>query len=70
MTKRKQLPQVTLDPDKWYAVAFGEKPWQEECCDCGLVHDVHYKVEGGRFWVRFARNERETAKAHKRRAEK
>lgn len=64
--KRKELPQVIIDPEKWYAVAFGSKPFMEECCDCGLVHDVEYKVEGGKFWVRFKRNEPETRKARQR----
>jgi hypothetical protein len=59
---------VIADPDKWYAVAFGAKPFREECCDCGLVHAVHYKVENGKFWVRFMRDEPSTRKARKRMA--
>jgi len=57
---------VIVDPEKWYAVAFGARPFREECCDCGLVHKVHYKVESGRFWVRWERDEISTAKARKR----
>ena len=66
MAKRKQLPQVLIDPDKWYAIAFGEKPFQEECCDCGLVHTIDYKIEGGKFWVRYRRDEPETRRARQR----
>ena len=64
--KRKSDAPIVVDPDKWYAMGFGAKPWLEECCDCGLVHRVEYKVEGGRFWIRWQRDEVETAKAHKR----
>jgi hypothetical protein len=66
MGKRKEQPLILVDPDKWYAVAFGTKPFREECCDCGLVHTIDYKVEGGQFWVRYQRDEPATRRARQR----
>lgn len=66
MTKRKEEPVVPVDPTKWYAVAFGQQPFREECCDCGLVHKVDHKVEKGRFWVRYQRDEPATKRARAR----
>lgn len=31
------------------------------CCDCGLVHDMDFKVSAGRVWFRVRRNNRSTA---------
>lgn len=38
--------------------------WQ--CCDCGLVHDVHFKILRGEIWVKMFINKKETAKARKK----
>src|SRR4051794_26884795 len=37
-----------------------EKPFKLACCDCGLVHDVEFWVEGGNVMMRFARDNRAT----------
>lgn len=31
------------------------------CCDCGLVHNVDFRVKGGRVQFRVFRNNRSTA---------
>lgn len=31
------------------------------CCDCGLVHDVDFRVKNGRVQLRARRNNRSTA---------
>lgn len=65
--KRKEEPLRLIDPEKWYAVGFsGDKPFREECCDCGLVHRIDYKIENGRFWVRYQRDEPSTKRARQR----
>ena len=30
------------------------------CCDCGLVHEMDFRVKGGRIQFRVRRNERAT----------
>jgi hypothetical protein len=54
---------IQLDSKKWYAVAHGEKPLLEQCCDCGLVHRVSWKIENSRIFVNYARDDKETKKA-------
>jgi hypothetical protein len=66
MAKRKEPPQILLDPEKWYAIAFGKKPFREECCDCGLVHEIDYKLENGVFYARYKRDEPATRMARRR----
>jgi hypothetical protein len=70
-TKQKKYPVPTQIIDgNWYAIAFGEKPFQEECCDCGLVHITNFKVENGKFWVQYIVDKRATKTARARRARK
>ena len=64
---RKPDEPIQIDPDKWYAIAHGKKPFLEECCDCGLVHQMRWKVEDGRIWFNYTRDERRTRAARKRR---
>jgi hypothetical protein len=58
-------PAIQVVEGKWYAVAFGQKPFLEECCGCSLVHRVEYKIDKGKFWVRYFPDERRTRKARK-----
>lgn len=44
--------------------------YTEECCDCGLVHDVWYRVVDGKVEWKCRVNRRETAKARLEKAEK
>lgn len=64
---RKKSEPIQLDPDKWYAIAHGPQPFLEECCDCGLVHRMRWKVEDGRIWFNYTRDERRTREARTRR---
>lgn len=61
-----EQPVIQIEDGKWYAVAFGKKPFLEECCDCGLVHSTRFKLENGRVWVQYNRDEKRTKKARKR----
>lgn len=53
---------------KWYAIASGAdgRKFTEECCDCGLVHRVEYKVANGRIWQRWFVDDAATRKARLR----
>ena len=35
--------------------------WKMACCDCGLVHDVEFRVVDGEVQMRAKRNARSTA---------
>ena len=52
---------VQMYDDKWYLDKFE----RHECCDCSLVHDVEYKVENGRLFTKWKRNEKETRASRK-----
>lgn len=50
----------------------GLTPWIElktpliiQCCDCGLVHDMPFKVEKGKIYWRAKRNKKLTLEARK-----
>lgn len=75
MTKREP---IRIKSGRWYAL--GHAPpkgkleavlliGQEECCDCGLVHDATLKfaLQNGRprLWVKWDVNEAETRRARK-----
>ena len=59
---------VQVEDGVWYKVAFGKEPFIEECCDCGLTHITHFKVEVGIFWVKYVVDKRRTARARRKRA--
>ena len=66
MARKKPEPQQ-IHEGVWYVVAHGGSPCTEECCDCGLVHDQEWKIENGRIYFRYSRNEKATRAARKRR---
>ncbi len=35
------------------------------CCDCGLVHDMDFRIEGNRVQFRVARNNRSTGQVRR-----
>lgn len=37
------------------------------CCDCGLAHNLQFKLEGGVIYEKWTRNKKETVKARKKR---
>lgn len=53
---------VEMYDGKWYL----EKFEKHQCCDCALVHEVDYKVENGRLFTQWKRNEEETKAERKR----
>ena len=67
MAKKKATEPQQIVDGLWYALAHGKPPHTEECCDCGLVHTVDYKVENGVMWARWTVNDGATAEARKRR---
>lgn len=34
--------------------------WQMACCDCGLVHDVSFRILNGRIQLKAYRNKKST----------
>lgn len=47
-----------------------EQGYRMSCCDCGLVHEMDFRIHDGRVQFRARRHRRSTAavRAHKRRA--
>lgn len=50
MTRR---PTIEVDDGEWVTIDW--KAQREACCDCGLVHVVDYRVEGGKLQFRATR---------------
>ena len=63
MARKGDGPVVSVEDGVWYKIAFGKEPFIEECCDCGLVHVVEYKVEDGIVWQKFNVDKRRTKRA-------
>lgn len=65
----KKLPQVEskrveqMYEDTWYKL---DTPTVEECCDCGLIHHIEYKMFNGRILWRATLDRRATNAARKR----
>ena len=38
-----------------------KRGYSEQCCDCGLVHDIQFRIVDGRVEYRAVRNNRATA---------
>jgi hypothetical protein len=49
--------------DVWYAPS--ENPFGLGCCDCGLFHNVEYRITDGVLELKFVRNEEETGHLRK-----
>ncbi len=69
--KNKYIP-VQIEDGKWYALNPSTKaeagdPWTEECCNCGIVHRVNYKIENGRIWVQYIVDSKLTRRARAQR---
>ena len=65
---KKGMP-IQIKSGTWYAAGHGP-PLTEECCDCGLVHRVEYRLElkNGRIqiFVRWIVDDKATKKARRR----
>lgn len=60
---RARRPTLWLEDDEWYRPDM--KNAREMCCDCGLVHDVDYRVRRGRVEIRARQNPQSTANARR-----
>src|SRR5690349_18966394 len=53
-------------------IAYGEwtrprmRNFREQCCDCGLIHRLHFRLVDGRIELRTRRDNRATAPARRR----
>lgn len=72
-----RIHQVEVDPGSpdgrwsyWIQPVMYPQHYRMACCDCGLVHDVEFKVEGGRVEFRVARNNRSTGQVRRRNVRK
>jgi hypothetical protein len=54
---------IQMYEDTWYRM---DSPGVEECCDCGLVHHVEWKIHNGTIFWRARVNRRATNAARKR----
>lgn len=50
MKSKRSYKPVQIVEGVWYALGYGSDPFVEECCDCGLVHRITYKIDKGRIW--------------------
>ena len=75
MTRYKVHP---IDHDGWtdwfypWGQEEGEHPHKTACCDCGLVHQIQYRIDeveglGDRVAIRVRRDERATAAKRRKR---
>ena len=46
----------------WYLL---DDSYSHQCCDCGLVHSVDFKLENGRLFQRWSVDTKETRKARR-----
>lgn len=56
-SKRRQYHHVQWG--EWMRVV--KRGFREQCCDCGLVHDLDFRIVDGNIEIRTRRNERATA---------
>lgn len=53
---------VQMYDDSWYLDKFN----RHECCDCALVHRTEYKVENGRIFTQWRRDDKDTKAQRKK----
>ena len=49
---------------EWFDIAF-EPGHRVKCCDCGLVHNVDFRVEGDEVQIRLEKNNRSTGQVRR-----
>lgn len=54
-----KLPRI--EDGEWFQVADKAHHFKMGCCDCGLVHDMEFRVVDGKIQIRAVRNNRATA---------
>lgn len=55
---------IQIYDGRWYKLA----DYFHECCDCGLVHGVEFKLIDGVMFMRWTKSARETRKSRRLRA--
>ena len=45
--------------DDWFQPR--HRRWKLQCCDCGLVHVIDFKIIDDGIWMRMGRDERATS---------
>ncbi len=63
MTRRPAMPTTQLSDGEWVQSGLFT---HHECCDCGLVHQVSYKLVDGQLWERWTREPKPRMKAAKK----
>jgi hypothetical protein len=59
------VPYESVAPDEWIQPVM--KGYRVECCDCGLAHEVDFRIVGKRVQLRARRNNRATAQLRRAR---
>ena len=57
----------TVDPEGWSRWVTPAPIYKMACCDCGLVHEMRYRIDDGELEVAFRRNNRATAQVRRHR---
>ena len=52
---------------EWFAPTVSD--WRMQCCDCGLVHRVNFRIDDGRVLMQAFRDARKTAAVRRARGE-
>lgn len=58
MRIRSEMPYEQTKENEWIQPV--SRGYKMACCDCGLVHDLDFRVKGGRAQFRVRRNNRST----------
>lgn len=51
----------------WSEWVVPTKRIRDQCCDCGLIHEIEYRIVGGQVEFRARRHKRATAAARRKR---
>lgn len=65
MTKKRE-PYYHVQDGEWIRVA--KRDYREQCCDCGLIHRLNFRIVDGHIEVQTFRDPRATGGARKNRA--
>lgn len=52
---------------EWVRPIYEPEPFRLACCDCGLVHDVEFRIFEGKPEFRMRRNNRSTGQMRRKR---
>lgn len=47
------------DCEEWFSPKY--RGFRQQCCSCGLVHVIDFRIKDGEIEIRFKRHERATA---------